>query len=411
MSNEQEDKMEAALRSMSQWDDPSRQLWKKALEQVAGDDGSGSKARPRVWRRPIAQKWIGVAAMILLVVVVVSVMLPATGKARRSAPRYPARAAENSANLTAPQAGDFVPMFADGPSFDINSILQSSGGRGGGGGDSPFIDPDTVMRQFSTPKGMLPFLNSFQQEQTGTAPSRMPAIRAVARKVTIELEVEDARTAYIKARSLISEASGEFIQGGQLGEQSGRQRADLILRVRAERLDEVLMALRELGKVHTERLDAEDVTEQMVDLGARLKNERSIEAELLQLLASRPDDDLDDILKVRRELAKVREQIERIDAGRSRLSGLVQLATVTVLITETRVEPEPEPEPEKIGLWGQFVLDLGEAGKDGVESLLGIAVGLTRVAIAGLPVWLGIAFVSIFGWRLYRRANPKPLPA
>jgi uncharacterized protein DUF4349 len=389
MSNEQEDNMEAALRSMSQWDDPSRQLWKKALEQVAGDDGSGSKAQPRVWRRPIAQKWIGVAAMILLVVVVVSVMLPATGKAKRSAPRYPARAAENSANLTAPQAGDFVPMFADGPSFDLNSVLQSSGGRSGGGGTGAmFVDP-----------GM-----------TGQT-DRMPAVRAVARKATIELEVENARAAYIKARSLISEASGEFIQGGQLGEQSGRQRADLILRVRAERLDEVLMALRELGKVHTERLDAEDVTEQMVDLGARLKNERSIEAELLQLLASRPDDDLDDILKVRRELAKVREQIERIDAGRSQLAGLVQLATVTVLIAETRVEPEPEPEPDKIGLWGQFVLDLGEAGKDGVESLLGFAVGLTRVAIAGLPVWLGIALVSIFGWRLYRRANPKPLPA
>jgi uncharacterized protein DUF4349 len=392
MSNEQEHKMEAALRSMSQWDDPSRQLWKKALEQVAGDDGSGSMVRPRVWHRPLRQKWLGVAAMVLLVVVVVGVMLPSLGKARRAA-QVPSRGADYGASLAVPQAGDFVPMYvdtgspvySDAPAFDLNSVLQPSGGRGVG---TMLISP-------------------FQPDQS----DMLPVIRAVARKATMELEVENARAAYIKARSLISEASGEFIQGGQLGEQSGRQRADLVLRVRAERLGEVLMALRELGKVHTERLDAEDVTEQMVDLEARLKNERSIEAELLQLLAARPDDDLDDILKVRRELAKVRGQIERIDASRSRLAGLVQLATVTVLIAETRVEPEPEPEPEKIGLWGQFVSDLGDAGRDGVKSLLGFAVGLTRVAISGLPVWLVIVFAGVFGWRLYRRANPRPLPA
>ena len=70
---------------------------------------------------------------------------------------------------------------------------------------------------------------------------------------------------------LISAAHGEFVQDSTLTGNDDSERAELTLRVAAERLSEVLNELRLLGEVRTERVGGDDVTERVVDLEARLK--------------------------------------------------------------------------------------------------------------------------------------------
>ncbi|KAA0217195.1 MAG: DUF4349 domain-containing protein [Leptolyngbya sp. PLA3] len=372
MSEQLDTRIDAALRSMLAWEDPSPRTWEKALLAQA--------AVPR--RRVVALRpRLLAAALLLMVALVTGAILPSLSKARSTrmhvSPGAPAAAGEY----------DFAPLF------DFNSALQNAGG-----GRGSFVD-----------NGFAEHLQLSGRERLSNAQSEpAPIPRLVERRATLELEVADARAAYVKARALVSEARGEFVQGGRISEQGEHHRADLVLRVQGARLDEVLDALRSLGTVKDERLDAADVTEKMVDLEARLANERRIETELLGLLDKRPDDKLEDILRVRAELAGVRERIERLVAQRSNLSSLVALSTITILISEPA--DKPVAQPEETGLWSTFKYDVADAWRNGVEALLRFVVWLIEIAITGLPLWIITAAAVVFAWRSYRRRRPRRLP-
>lgn len=374
MTGQLDTRIDAALRSMMTWEDAPARTWEKALANGPARASGGAAPVP-FWEREIKSSWRPIAAALLVCMMTVLIALPSLSKARRASPTLIAEAERRASEYAERESGMLWAGqgYKSVPQFDLNSALQNSGGERG-----PFAE---------------------QPE---------PTPRLVERRATLELEVADARAAYVKARALVSEARGEFVQGGRISEQGEQHRADLVLRVQASRLDEVLDALRSLGTVKDERLDAADVTEQTVDLEARLANERRIETELLGLLDKRPDDKLEDILRVRAELAGVRERIERLVAQRSNLGSLVALSTVTVLIAEPADKPVAETEEE--GLWTTFKHDLGDAWRSGVEALLRFVVWMVEIAIAGLPLWLITAAAVVLAWRSYRRHHPRPLP-
>jgi hypothetical protein len=107
------------------------------------------------------------------------------------------------------------------------------------------------------------------------------------------------------------------------------------LRVPAARLEDALKALRALGEVIGESQGADDVTEQVVDLDARLANHRNTEKRLNDLLLKRTGA-LADVLAAEREVARVREEIERLDAQRKNLDRRVIYAAITLQVNEQR---------------------------------------------------------------------------
>ena len=226
----------------------------------------------------------------------------------------------------------------------------------------------------------------------------------------MELRVGDVRAAVVLAHQLISQARGEYVQESNTRERGDeRVEAELMLRVEAGRLDEVIGSLRELGEVRSERVAGEDVTGRVVDLEANLRNERRVEEELLSLLGSREDDELDDILKVRRELAQVRARIEALAGERAQLGALVRLATVSVVLREPDVEAEDDVE-EEIGLGAWFGERIGQAWHDGVRTLLATVVAIVEILVSG-AIWFIIAgVVGVIAWRRYRAGRPRALP-
>ena len=79
----------------------------------------------------------------------------------------------------------------------------------------------------------------------------------------------------------------------------------------------------------------DDVTERVVDIEARLANGRNTEKRLGEVLRNRTGD-VSDVLAVEREIARVREEIERLDGERTNLERRVAYATVTLEVTESR---------------------------------------------------------------------------
>lgn len=330
-------------------------IWTVAIASRRAAQGAGAAPRPLNVRTAL----LALAACVVLVVIV-GAMLPSLGKARASARRVSA---------------DAVPGYASAPDWN---------------------PAEAPARRAS--------------EATGrTSDLRDDTPRLVVRRANMDLVSKDVRATFLKAQQLVSEARGEYVEALALQGQEPRLQANLTLRVAADRLPVVLQGLRDLGTVTSESATGEDVTEQAVDLDARLANERRVEAELLQLLASREAAPLKEVLELRESIGRIRESIERMTAQREKLSRLVSLATVLVII---RADTTPEPVAPFEGLGQRFTA----AWHEGVDTLVGTLEWLVRVAVGGLVWWAALipAFFVIRGamrrLRRWSAAEPPPGP-
>ncbi len=106
-------------------------------------------------------------------------------------------------------------------------------------------------------------------------------------------------------------------------------RRTIYARVPAHSLEDFLSYVSGLGRVASFKLSAEDVTELYVDLKARLNASMALERRLLALLGKAAS--IEDVLKVERELRRVRAEIESL---RSRLEVLEKRIKYSLVIVE-----------------------------------------------------------------------------
>jgi hypothetical protein len=232
-------------------------------------------------------------------------------------------------------------------------------------------------------------------------------VRAVVKKARVGVRVEDVRAAFEKVQALASEAGGEFVADAQLTGEAERAVASLTLRVRAERLEQTLAAIRSMGEVVEESATAEDVTDQVVDLDARLSNERRVESELLELLDKRADAPLKDVLELRTSIAGVRQSIERLTAQRDRLGRLVALSSVSVRIEHESAARRWGASGAESSLADRFVRSMGRAWRGALEFLIDSLALVVGVAVGGALVWVIAGGVGVWAWRAAKRRRER----
>jgi hypothetical protein len=153
--------------------------------------------------------------------------------------------------------------------------------------------------------------------------------------------------------------------------------------VPALRFDELTEALGPIGRLQHVNVGAEDVSEEFVDLTARVANSHRLEDRLVELLRTRTGK-LQDVLTVERELARVREEIERMEGRLRFLKTSAQLSTLSVNLYE--------PAPIVASHPGRSVI--GEAFRTAWRNFVGVVAGV--IASLGFVVP-----VVIFGWGAY----------
>jgi hypothetical protein len=173
-------------------------------------------------------------------------------------------------------------------------------------------------------------------------------------------------------------------------------RASLVVRVPANSLEPV-MAAASAEAVRTTRrsLRGEDVTTELVDLGAALANERALEARVRTLLDRAVD--IEEALAVEQELGRIRGEIEQATARHQALSRQVELATLTVWLTEDA------DGPVQVMAWSATA----HARRAAEALILGLQVAATvliwvLIAVAPLvAVWVA----PLWWWVRRRRAS------
>ncbi len=225
-----------------------------------------------------------------------------------------------------------------------------------------------------------------QVATAAVADSLRPAM--LIRNGSASVEVAQLDSAVAAVRALAARLDGHVADASmQLGAQQVRQ-ASLTLRIPAARFDDALAGLDPIGDVESVNVGTEDVGEQYTDLEQRLANARRLEERLLELLDTRTGE-LEDVLAVERELARVREEAERIEGRLRHLRTRVAMSTLIVTVHE--------PAPLLSEYPGQSLLlrSVRQAGRNFLE--------LVAAVIASLGVVVPVALVLWGAWLLWRR--------
>lgn len=168
--------------------------------------------------------------------------------------------------------------------------------------------------------------------------------RSIIRTGEVRLRVENfeaARanlTAAVEARGgYVSDSTQQVHDRGEESWTSGR----VVLRVPAEEFSSTMTVVENEGRVLESSTSTQDVTDQVVDLQARLDNLRA-ERERLRELYQRAND-TEDVLAVERRLSEVQTEIERTEARLQNLQRRVAYSTITVEMSEPRPDrPAPD---------------------------------------------------------------------
>ncbi len=181
-------------------------------------------------------------------------------------------------------------------------------------------------------------------------------------------------------------------------EGNGGRTLAAMLRIPTDRLDAAMLELRKLGRVTRETQNTEEITQQYVDLVARLNNARSTEQRLVQVLQQRTGK-VSDVLEVEKEIGRVRGEIEHMEIQRRTFDHQVTFASVELhLMEEAKKTLETAPPSTGTALWNAMVDGFREAADQGVDSLtLVLHYGPT------LLFWTALLFWPVRrGWRRLR---------
>lgn len=241
--------------------------------------------------------------------------------------------------------------------------------------------------------------SSRASDEAQTVPDSPAVDRRVAYSATVALRSADVRAASERIRGLLDASGGEFVEQATVSGEGGAAEASLVLRVRSERLDGVLAAVRAMGDVVSESVAAEDLTARIVDIDARIRNERRVETELIELLSERDRADLNDVVTVHRELGSVRGRIERMESQLAGMGRQVSLSTVRVSVAGR------EGTARTGSGWSRFTHGLGAAWSDGLRTLERSVQGLVAFAVGRVLWWGSGVVLVVVGWRMWRKGR------
>jgi Domain of unknown function (DUF4349) len=239
------------------------------------------------------------------------------------------------------------------------------------------------------------------QDNGQQAPTKIePDVRSLIYTGSIGVRVENVVEAADKATDIATGVGG-VIGGDRRTLDGAKSEAQLTLRVPADKFTPVLDQLAKLGVEESRSVQADDVTEQLVDLDARVASQQASVDRVRALLAKA--NTIGEVVSVESELTRRVADLDSLKQRRAKIGGLVALSTITVNLHGTAA-PEPGPkEPETGFLAG---LRSGWAGfLSSVKVVLTVAGYMLPWIIAiGVPIWALV-------WVMRRRRRPVPLPA
>jgi len=222
----------------------------------------------------------------------------------------------------------------------------------------------------------------------------------IARSVSLSIVVKDFAASRSSLDGILARHHGYSAQLNVSTPENAARGLAASLRIPAPELASAVADLKTLGRVENESQSGQEVTQEHADLVARLKNSRETEQRLRTILQERTGKVVE-VLQVEQEIARVRGDIERMEAEQKALEHRVDFATVDLQLTE---EYKAQLNPPAASVSTRIRNALVAGYRNASEMVLGIVLFFAESGPT-LLIWLVIIVLpGIFVWRRYRRA-------
>jgi archaellum component FlaC len=228
----------------------------------------------------------------------------------------------------------------------------------------------------------------------------MPQRPQLIKTAELSLRLESIDKAVSQVRRIVQGKQGDIydFQDDRSGEKANHREATLVLKVPSPALDETLAEISKLGRVENQSVKSEDVSKQLVDTDARLKNLRQQEG-LTQKIMDRSGS-VRDILTVSEQLATIREQIEQLDATAKNLRQQVAYSTINLKVAEI----------QSGNLSGDgFGVQVGETWKNSTHAAGSLATNLALMLLSLVPFTPFIAIGLGGTYYMMKRRARRPV--
>ncbi len=304
----------------------------------------------------------------------------------QSSTRSAANSAANSAPSNSKVSFGVYDISKSGPDLRLNqgdladTATSVPGGGGGGGGKS---DPRSLLAK---DQSISLTQASTSQIETG------PVDRKIIRNAELGIEAEKPEEIQDRIGS-IAQSKGGFVVASQQRSidprVSVRDVVEMSVRVPADKFAETIAEIKAgPGRILTETIKGEDVTEEFIDVEARLRAKKALEQQFMEIM--KRANTVDDALSVQSQLADVRSEIEKIEGRRRFIENQASLSTISIKIQAPTVFAA-----ETVG----FTDRLSDSFGRGFEVALNFILGLVTFVVGALPFAI---FIGVPGYLLAR---------
>jgi len=241
--------------------------------------------------------------------------------------------------------------------------------------------------------------------------STLAADRKIIRNGDLTLET-GSPTDGLRKITAVAESHGGFVVNSEFTQNrveagaNPSQTVTVIARVPASQFATALEEIRGAGdRVISEKISGQDVSEEYLDLEARLRTKKALEAQFLEIMKQAHK--VQDALDVQSQLADVRTEIERLEGRRRFLENQAALSTITTTLQM--------PQPLVAATTGSFGVSLKRTVGDAVDLAASIILFIIQAVIVIIPIALFAGLPAWLVWRvvrrrvLVRRVEPAPV--
>jgi len=196
-----------------------------------------------------------------------------------------------------------------------------------------------------------------------------------------------------------AKSSGGYMVSSSLTNPEEAPFATVIIRVPADNFRATLDHFRSLAvKVTSERILGTDVTDEYVDIEARLATLEKTKVKFEEIMERATE--VQDILSVQRELIRLQDQIDTLKGRQKYLEQTAKLAKITVYLStdEYALPYAPSETFRPAAIFKLAVRSLVRTLRSGAKALIWIGVYAV--------VWLPLAIIIFFVWKWWKRRTP-----
>ena len=225
--------------------------------------------------------------------------------------------------------------------------------------------------------------------------------RLVIYNAELRLEIKDFKKVEKEVEQMIRNQGGYIVQENIYQSEENKMEGTITARIPQDQFHSLLTNLEKLAiKVHARNVTGQDVTEEYVDLEARLKSKQAVEERLYQFIKEAKE--TKDLLAISNDLARVQEEIEQIKGRMNYLQTQSSFSTVTIYLFENKVVI-PNLEKEQLNTWEKTKKQFMSS----VNFLLMLLSNFVIITVGSLPIIVITAMILAVGVYIWKWKKGK----